>query len=336
MLLRTGLADAQVISPLQSLVTIGHPKQEEFQRAMLPLLGQRLQGEVVSRLGDGNFLVKIAGSTVQMQLPQNTRAGDTLPMTLVSLTPKATFLLEMGGNNAETTLSPAAKMIANLLQLAQKSGTETNSATSNSPLSKSPIMQSRSAEPAQVAITLHDAMRTSGVFYESHIAAWADGTGNRSLADLKQEPQARLAEQAARILSSDAEAPQKIAMNTVELARIVSQQLDTLEQQRVSWRGEAWLGQPMEWEVQEHPGQDANDGTEAVPVTWQSTVRFDMPTLGKVAATVYLQAGQLRIHVTAASEEARAELQAHGQKLSASLDAAGSPLSVFLVKQDAS
>lgn len=325
--------DARPISQLQSLVTIGHPKQEEFQRAMQSQLGQRMPAEVMSLLDDGSFLVKIAGSKVQMQLPQGTRAGDMLQMTLMSLTPKATFLLDRSGNTAETTLSPAAKMIANLLQIAQKFGTEINSSTATTTLSKLPVMQNPAASTQQIALALSDTMRSSGIFYESHIAAWANG--KRSLAELQQEPQARLAEQAARILAGEADAAQKTTANTVEIARLVSQQLDTLEQQRVSWRGEAWSGQPMEWEVQEHPGEDAQDGTEAVPTTWQSTVRFDMPTLGKVAATVYLEHGQLRIHVTAATEEARAELQEQGQKLSASLYAAGSPLSAFLVKQDA-
>lgn len=332
MLLRTGIADVRAISPVDGLVTIGDAKQEAFQRAVRSLLGQRLQAEVMSRLDDGSFLVKIAGSTVQMSLPQSTRTGDMLPMTLVSLTPKATFLLEMGGDNTETSFSPAAKLIANLLQLAQKSGTETSSATST--LSKLPIMQSPTASTEHIATALRETMRDSGVFYESHIAAWVDG--NHGLADLKQEPQARLAEQAARILTGDTEAPQKIATNTAELARLVNQQLDTLEHQRVLWRGEIWPGQPIEWKVQEHPGQDAQDNTEAVPTVWQSTVRFDMPTLGKVAATVYLQANQLRVHVSAASENTRSELQAQRQKLSASLDAAGSPISSFLVMQDAS
>lgn len=331
MLLRTEIANVRAIAPVEGLVTIGDAKQEAFHRTMQSQLGQRMQAEVLSRLDDGSFLVKIAGSAVQMSLPQGTRAGEMLQMTLVSLAPKATFLLDMGGDNVETTLSPAAKIIANLLQLAQKPGAETTAASSI--LNKSPIMQNPAAGVQQIATALRETLRDSGIFYESHIAAWADG--ERSLTQLKQEPQARLAEQAARILASDADAPQKIAANTTELARLVNQQLDTLEHQRVAWRGDAWPGQPMEWEVEKQPGQDAQDNTLAVPATWQSTVRFDMPNLGKVAATVYLQGDQLRIHVTAASENTRAELQAQRRRLSASLEAAGSPLSAFLVKQDA-
>lgn len=332
MLLRTGVADAQIIAPVSGMVTIGEAKQEAFQRTMQSHLGQRLPAEVLSQLDDGTFLVKIAGSAVQMALPQNTRPGDKLQLTLMSLAPKATFLLEAGGKNAEISFSPGAKIITNLLQIAQKSGAEASAATTAT-LSKLPIIQSPTTGAQEITTALRDTMRSSGVFYESHIAAWANGNG--SLMDLKQEPQARLAEQAARILASDTDAAQKTAANTVEVARLVSQQLDTLEQQRVMWRGEAWPGQPMEWEVQEYPDQEAQSDTEAAPATWQSTVRFDMPTLGKVAATVYLQAGQLQIHITAASEHTRALLQAEGQKLSASLDAAGSPLSALLVKQDA-
>ncbi|MEO6354140.1 MAG: flagellar hook-length control protein FliK, partial [Burkholderiaceae bacterium] len=207
----------------------------------------------------------------------------------------------------------------------------------SSVLNKSPIIQNPSAGAPKIAAALRDAIRGSGIFYESHVAEWADG--KRSLTNLQQEPQARLAEQAARILAGgDADAPQKIAANTAEMARLVSQQLDTLEHQRAAWRGEAWPGQPMEWDVEQYPGQNQGetaDGAPAVPATWQSTVRFDMPSLGKVAATVYLQDGQLRIHVSAASDHTRAALQAQREKLSASLDAVGSPLSALLVKHDA-
>lgn len=327
--MRTGIADVRAISPVDGVVTAGNAKQEAFQRAVRALEGQRLPVEVISLLDDGSFLVKVAGSTVQMSLPQSTRTGDMLSMTLVSTTPRPTFLLETGSANAEPSLSPAARLIANLLQIAQKSGTETSSA-----LNHLPVLQNPAASAEHIATALRETMHNSGIFYESHLAAWAEG--NYSLADLKQQPQARLAEQAARILASDTEAPQKIATHTAELARLVNQQLETLEHQQVVWRGEIWPGQPIEWTVQERPGQEAQDNTQAVPTVWQSTVRFDLPALGKVAATMYLQAGQLRVHVSAASENTRTTLQAQSQKLSASLDAAGSPLSAFLVKHDAS
>ena len=41
---------------------IGEARQEAFQRAMSSLLGQPLQGKILSRLTDGSYVVELAGA----------------------------------------------------------------------------------------------------------------------------------------------------------------------------------------------------------------------------------------------------------------------------------
>ena len=70
------------------------------------------------------------------------------------------------------------------------------------------------------------------------------------------------------------------------------------------------------------------------PPQWKSSVRFDLPTLGLVAATITLAGDHVQVLVRTATEGAAAALREHGGALAAALDAAGSPLDSLIVKQD--
>lgn len=114
--------------------------------------------------------------------------------------------------------------------------------------------------------------------------------------------------------------------------RMINLQLNTLEQHRVVWQGELWPGQPIEWEVSEDtPHRKEGEAEERV---WQSVVRFQMPTLGTVSATVRLVGERVQIQVRTANEDTAALLRMHGGALSSALDAAGSPLEHLAVKTD--
>lgn len=119
-----------------------------------------------------------------------------------------------------------------------------------------------------------------------------------------------------------------------ESARMISLQLNTLEQQRVAWQGELWPGQPIEWEISEDTPHGPD--TSAEQRVWHSTVRFELPALGSIAASVRLTGERLQIQVRAADETAAALLRMHSGMLSSALAAAGSPLELLSVKQDES
>lgn len=118
-----------------------------------------------------------------------------------------------------------------------------------------------------------------------------------------------------------------------ESVRMISLQLDTLEQQRVVWQGELWPGQKMEWEVTKDAPHRQVPDTER---SWQSVVRFELPTLGAVAASIRLTNGRLQVQVRAADENTASLLRANGDQLATALDAAGSPLDQLTVRRDES
>ena len=320
---RPELAGARAIIPLEALMPVlplADTREEASHRFAQSTLGQLFQGKVLSRLEDGSFLVRIADTMARMVLPAGTRAGDLLQLTLMSREPQLTFLLGLQPGAAPTSLSATGRLIDNLLQTAQQNGAP------NTVLGKTALIPSPAMNTEQIAVALRDTISTSGLFYEAHVREWANG--NRALSELMREPQA----QTAHTQQADPAAVQpRSDTNTTALSQLIHQQLNTLEQQRVLWRGEAWPGQTMEWEV----GEDTPEGSSReMQPPWRSEVRFELPTLGTVSATIRLTGEHVQVQIHADSEAAAASLRAHGTLLSNAMNAAGIPLDSLIVKQD--
>ncbi|MEN3292004.1 MAG: hypothetical protein V7642_1257 [Burkholderiales bacterium] len=401
----TGARPVAAIEPARPASPVGDARQEAFDRLAQNSVGKQFRAEILSRLNDGSFILKLADTAVRMNLPNGAQVGDTLDLTLVAAQPRPTFLLAAtpaGNADADTSLSNTGRLIDDLLRAAQKEGAPA------ALVGKTPVVASPSASSTQVASALKDTLTFSGLFYESHVEQWA--SGDRPLADLLREPQAQNSSPlllAAAMRSNPtaagtlpAAAPQDMApdannspmalpgpagpipsaagnaapedsaaakfsaiaavqpetngaatgidtnepaMGTdttaraetlnSESVRMISLQLDTLEQQRVVWQGELWPGQKMEWEIT----KDAPHSKVAIAErSWQSVVRFELPTLGAVAASIRLADGRLQVQVRAADENTASLLRANGDHLATALDAAGSPLDLLTVKRDES
>lgn len=422
----------QVEAPA-SVAAIGDTRGDLYQRALQRILGQQLQGEVMSRFTDGSFLVKVGETAARMMLPAGTRVGDNLQMRLVSLEPRPSF--EIGGDTNQAAVVALSRGPAdeaevrlpiisvtddeqqakrqdsessqeqhtpsNANQLAQQSGgailgagnrlaqkfaqigamyrpefeihseasddaatvptigkdgaliaqiepsklsqSNAHSATSFSSAGKlinqillaaqrdgapaalqgkEAIVQEPANAPQQVAVALRDTLNTSGLFYESHVAEWADG--KRSLSDLMREPQMQ---------AHDTPKEIRHDQNRVEFAQLVNLQLNTLEQQKTRWHGEIWPGQNMDWEVSkvqdEAPGKHSQSGQQS----WQSVVRFELPELGSVQASIHLIGERVHIQVQTEDDSTASLLRAHADTLADALGAAGSPLDSLLVKR---
>ncbi|WP_219114740.1 flagellar hook-length control protein FliK [Janthinobacterium sp. UMAB-56] len=352
---------------------VADPRQAEFQRSLQGLIGKSMQGQVLARMGDGSYLVRVAGTPARMQLPAGAQLGTEIPLTLIGINPRPSFQIgnsrdqpasalltyadaqaepdaaeargpqagaaqagTRASSTAATLLSRAPLTPANLLPAlagdtpapelsttARAISTVLSQAESvpGAPLAllgKTPLMASPGTNPAQVAQKLHDAVGSSGLFYESHVAEWAEG--KRPLASLLLEPQMQRAAQG--------ETPR--TGTDLASAQLINLQLHTHEQARVQWQGEAWPGQKMQWDIsqdapqgQQHAGRDGDEEATA----WRSNVRFQFPLLGDLAAHVVLQGGRVAIQLQAGSEGSADTLRQHAAQLEASLAAAGWPLS---------
>src|SRR5437764_3785697 len=90
-----------------AVLPAGDPRQQAFQRSLAAQLGQTMQAEVLSRLNDGSFVVRVGDMAARMPLPQNAQVGQQLPLTLVALTPRPTFQLETAKGPAFAEAAPA-------------------------------------------------------------------------------------------------------------------------------------------------------------------------------------------------------------------------------------
>jgi hypothetical protein len=357
-----------------AVIAVADPRQQAFQRAMASQLGQSLQAEVLAKLSDGSFVVRVADMAARMPLPQNVQVGSQVPLTLVALHPRPTFQvataqggqafaeagppLPEGANpqaaplaylegkeaaaltrasallaktlpgpvgsgadgGASASLSKAGKALGDVIAAALSNDTPQTAAVGRTPLLGAP-----STDAHHIAAALQDGLAKSGLFYESHVAEWAQGA--RTLAELAAEPQAR-----------GMASPIDPAT-----AQLINLQLNAHEQAHAAWQGQLWPGQELRWEIQleqrerdaperDGSGRDADGGNEHG--SWQSSLKLRFGRLGDVTAKVVLSGGQLHIRLDA-QDAARAALEAGSARLAEALDAAGTPLTTLAIQRAA-
>lgn len=369
-----GVRQVGQVDPAARAAGVADARQEAFQRSMSSLLGKPLLAQVLARLTDGNFLVKVEGNPVRMMLPPGTQVGSEMPMTLLAAGARPTFQLAGGNGQAlaatlytpppmytaaalspktqpaqaealpgkpgaspasaaassaagaaplaallpgaapapeaaagpAPVLSAAARLISSVLAAADKGPPATRALAGGEPLTGA-----GAPDPAQLAQRLQHAIAQSGLFYESHLAEWAEGS--RSMADLMREPQA-------------AKAP-GTPPTEPGTAQLINQQLTSHEQARVAWQGQLAPGQQMQWEIhrdapERRGGRDRGEDAPA----WRSGMRFRLPRLGEIDATIVMVGERFQVEIQAATGGIGGVLRAHAGALTAAMEAAGTPL----------
>jgi flagellar hook-length control protein FliK len=92
-------------------------------------------------------------------------------------------------------------------------------------------------------------------------------------------------------------------------------------------------GLPFKWEItqKDHPSQ-GNLGEDEQ--SWQSMVRFELPHLGVVAATINLHGGQLQLLLRSDTDTTVAILKEYASTLSEALTQSGTALDFLSIKRD--
>jgi hypothetical protein len=204
-------------------------------------------------------------------------------------------------------ISATAKFIGNILNQATNAGVsaryEASAIVTNFP---------NSAEI--VAHDLKHAIKTSGLFYESHLHNLVNN--NHTLIAIKQEPQNQ---------------------PNVQLTSLVSQQLNILENQHISWQGQVWPGQKMDLDVYfKNDREESNQQLLAKQETAEyrpiySEMTLHLPSLGKVTAKLSLSDGRMRIGLLAEKTQAISVLKENRQALANSIEKNGQKLDALTV-----
>lgn len=90
------------------------PRQQDLERALAGRLGKAVRADVVSKLSDGSYLVRVADTTARMMLPPGTQPGTALQMRLLAITPRAAFQLdaEQAGGKTQVVYADAGDLPA--------------------------------------------------------------------------------------------------------------------------------------------------------------------------------------------------------------------------------
>lgn len=347
-----GISASAAVNSVARLVPIGDQGRDVLARFERIALGERLPALLRANLGDGSFEVELAGTSLRMALPSGMQAGQRIELTLLAREPRLSFSLQNNSQGSvQAQVSPAGRLIDTLLrpELAEDGvppAPPKALVDAARPVAPVPITQA-----TQLAQALANALSTSGLFYESHVAQWVNG--GRSEAQLQQEPQfhwtgknlARPHAQTERVStmaavssaatdSSTSASPNQAAAElpmdpASEAAQMLRLQLETLEHGQILWRGEAWPGLPMEWGV-------ADGGGHADPAerSWQSVLRFHFDRLGTVSATLNLSGGEVQLSLRTESEGVAQRLRGAATGLADALQAAGTPLHLMSVRRE--
>lgn len=158
--------------------------------ANLPELvpGQPFTARIQNPLPDGSFQALVAGKTVTLALPHSVKSGDVLELIVTgqreqTLTAKLAPPPLPADDAPQSSLSQTGRLISQLLtgRFGEQRAT---------PLAAGePLLPAPPGKPQELTPRLQQAVSQSGLFYESHLKAWAEG--RTALASLLREPHAR-------------------------------------------------------------------------------------------------------------------------------------------------
>lgn len=189
-------------------------------------------------------------------------------------------------------------------------------------------------QPAQMAAALAQNVAGSGLFYEAHLRQFF--SGQRSLAQLLQEPQASLARaDSSDIATASALTDARVGVShaatamPAELIPLLRQQLELLALSQFRWSGEAWPGAGMDWEVTER-GRRRQDQDEAAAEAgqpdWSSSLSMTLPRLGNIVLRLELVNERWTVGLAAAGGAAVSSMRVASALLRQRFAAAGLPL----------
>ncbi|MES1928657.1 hypothetical protein SADO_05340 [Salinisphaera dokdonensis CL-ES53] len=326
--------------PIGAVAPAAAPRPDVFDR---PLPGGRPQGLVSDDTSPSDAAPRRGAEA------QSTR-GATMQARYAAAMPRAE-------TSARPQLSREGALIAALLSRA--GGARSATVPMSAPVLLCP---NGVPAPAALAALLGQQVMFSGVFYESHLWKWFEGS--RAQSQLAHEPQnqppprqqggATTATPAAAatahhgptalpllsiasksgVMRHDAlpggaehalEADGEAELVDDHLLPIVRQQLEALSSSVFRWHGAAWPGAGMQWEIHEQE-QEASTGTpddEPDAPPFSTRIRIDLPRLGMLELVLNLDGEHADVYAFAATKRGAQAVQSSTSVLEQRFQKAG-------------
>ena len=144
--------------------------------------GQRVEAVVVRQLAATEYLLRVDGALYAADLPGQPAQGTRMPLLFLGAQGAPRFLLLPTGAAASDhiQLSTAGRMLGSLLPGPQATPL----------MAARPMLAAPTVAAAPIAQALQQALQTSGLSYESHLAGWVQG--NHPVSAVLAEPQGLL------------------------------------------------------------------------------------------------------------------------------------------------
>ena len=312
-------------------------------------VGEKVQATVTNQLPNGRFAVLVKDQLLDLNLPRNTQPGEKLDLTVVSKSPTLTFSLAL--QDAKPTLAQGPNVAlskgAMLLSEVLSKPSDGKAAV----LQQAQPLFSGKPDTGQLAGQLAGRLTESGLFYESHQAEWV--SGQRPLQSLLREPQANFSssspaqfnEANSLAMSGDSQESSDVAANLANkiqdlslqtalkklddippeqaMRQLVRQQVDLLEQRPLIWQGNAWPGQPLQWQLELQNEQEQQAELPTEQRQWQTKLELTLPKLGALGVVATMVQGQFSLRFNAVDEKTVSLIQTHRVDLMQRFEAAG-------------
>lgn len=241
--------------------------------------GMQYIGRVVGIDSENITSVEIGDQVFRMQLPESHQLGESVNLRYLGADPKPTFMVLQPTPSSvlpsNVLLSTAGKLVLEALSTtAQFANLNQIDGSDMQPLLAS------TGNPQMSAMELQNALRFSGLFYESHIASFIQG--KRTIEQLRKEMQNQ---------------------KDVNRSAIISKQLDVLEKQQIQWIGMIWPKQQMQWTISKDEG--GADPELPEEKSCKSTLALDLPRLGKIVFHIVMIRDRINIQIDVAGRQSR-------------------------------
>jgi len=292
-----GAGSAKKTADTRNLLTTLPGLGEENEGQDSPSFVDRLSGSArligfLERLSQGSgpkVSTTVMTSLKQLNEQLQTQGGATLPNALLE-----------GEASVQASSSSANK--ADVRALLQQNAAIAATSAQSSGLS------------GALAKQVSSAVENSGLFYESHLQQWVNG--QRSSDQIAQEPQARFGLD--QIISEKGMNPAAVDQSV----KLVSAQLATLDNNRISLALGGLLGQPVQIDIEpEHPEGDSQPQQEAEEGQrpWVARLKLDMAHLGELHVRVRMIGSQCDVQISGPAESKKA-VDPHWQQFRQAMD----------------
>lgn len=285
-------------------------------------------GAVLAKAGSLSTTALSAAGQATRALPAAANTSGPGAQVQAAARPIVANVVMLQGASAAQSTAPIAVASANTGLLGQAVDGLRSAVPASTNLRPNVVADVSTPSPNLLPTRLAQALRESGLFYESHLTRWSKGA--YPFESILNEPQARLARTGAAM-----QGLAELGGMPKDVAQLAGRQLQMLEGGPFLWQGFAWPGQWMNWLVEERQSWQEGGGEDEAANPWSTELRLTLPRMGAVQAQLSLRGHDVNLRLQVSEPATAQTFSAALPELQRGLQAAGlSVVSLAVVNEE--